>query len=70
MVYMRWVKVSKEDYRILSFRLDETFTMYDLVNFFDFAGAKARTMNSLGMERAYEIYETEEHRFLLGIWLE
>lgn len=70
MVYIKWVKVSKKDYRILSFRLDETFTLYDLTKVFDFAVEKARTMDYLGMERCYEIYESSEYRFLLGIWLE
>lgn len=70
MVYMKWVKVSKEDYRILSFRLDDTYTLYDLGMIFDFAAAKARTMHHLDMERYYEIYDNGEYRFILSIELE
>lgn len=70
MVYMKRVKVSKEDYRILSFRLDDTYTLYDLGMIFDFAAAKARTMHHLGMERYYEIYDNGEYRFILSIELE
>lgn len=70
LVGIKWISISKEDYRIISFNFSDTFTLYELNGIFEFAVENARSMAALGMKRAYLEYMSEGHCFTLCIVLQ